>query len=164
MLLYPQPQGLGTAQEIPLRRDSSPLQSTIPQEQRWPPAYSPRGDHVVGSGEGVFGPRAMFVQSPDFRFVAQPGPRGPDDIVFLRPSGSQRGKMPEREAIQQSEQHWLTANRLMYVGKWVALSGNRLLAVGSNASEVYAKARALDVAVPFVAYIDPDDHLPFAGW
>jgi hypothetical protein len=68
------------------------------------------------------------------------------------------------EASQQSEQDWLVANRFMYVGQWVALSGDRLLATGSNASEVYAKARALGVAVPFVAYVDPDDHLPFAGW
>jgi hypothetical protein len=52
----------------------------------------------------------------------------------------------------------------MYIGKWVALSGGSLLAAGSNAPEVYSKARALGVAVPFVAYIDPDDHLPFAGW
>ena len=68
------------------------------------------------------------------------------------------------ETMQQTEQHWLLANRLLYIGQWVALSGDSLLASGPNAPEVYAKARARGVAVPFVAYIDPDDHLPFAGW
>jgi len=72
--------------------------------------------------------------------------------------------MSERETSRESEQRWLVANRARHVGQWVALSGDRFLACGSNASEVYGKARALGVAVPFVAYLDADDHLPFAGW
>jgi hypothetical protein len=105
----------------------------------------------------------MFGQ-PDLHFVTQAGPLGREAATFSRPSASQAGGVFTREASQQTEQYWLLANRLMYIGKWVALSGDSLLAAGPNAPEVYSKARALGVAVPFLAYIDPDDHLPFAGW
>jgi hypothetical protein len=152
-------QGLGMSQELPPERDSFPFQPTISQEQRWDVAYFPKGDHVVVSGDGVFVPSAIFGQSPDLHYVTQTGPCGREVVVFSRLNASHG-----HEACQQSEQHWLVANRLMYVGLWVALSGDRLLSTGSNASEVYNKARSLGVAVPFVTYIDPDDHLPFAGW
>ena len=59
---------------------------------------------------------------------------------------------------------WLAANREIHVRQWVALSGDRLLATGSNALEVYSRARELGIAVPFVVYVDPDGHLPFLGW
>jgi hypothetical protein len=152
------------SQGIPMDRGPLPSQSTISQEQGWPLAYFPKGDRSVVSRDGVFVPSVMFGQSPDLLFVTQAGANGPETVVFPRPGAAQSVKAPGREAVQRSEQHWLTANRPMFVGQWVALSGERLLAAGSNASEVYTKARALGVAVPFVAYIDPDDHLPFAGW
>jgi hypothetical protein len=156
-------QGLRISQELPHTSVSSPFQSTIPQEQRWDSAYFLKGDHLIVSRDSVFVPRAMFGQL-DLHFVTQARPLGRVVAAFSPPSASQVDGGFRRETTQQTEQHWLLANRLMYIGKWVALSGDSLLAAGSNAPEVYSKARALGVAVPFVAYIDPDDHLPFAGW
>ena len=116
------------------------------------------------SRAGVFVPSAMFGRSPDLHFVSQAGPCGREVVVFSRPSASRRDRAFGHDASQEAERHWLVDNRSKYVGRWVALSGDQLLATGANASEVYTRARALDVAMPFVAYIDPEDHLPFAGW
>ena len=62
------------------------------------------------------------------------------------------------------EIQWLSRRRKRYVGKWVALDGDRLIAAGSHAKEVYQAARRAGVEVPFVEQIRPADKLPFAGW
>ena len=54
--------------------------------------------------------------------------------------------------------------RIQYMGQWVALSGDRLVASGLNGKEVCDTARALGVAIPFMSHIHPDDDRPFAGW
>lgn len=156
-----QAQGLGDSQRLPARGDAFRGQQTVSKEQGWDPAHFPKGDRVVVSADGVFVPSALFGQSPGLRFHLQTGSHGREVVVYSQPSARQ---MSERETSRESEQRWLVANRARHVGQWVALSGNRFLACGSNASEVYGKARALGVAVPFVAYLDADDHLPFAGW
>lgn len=160
----PHAQGIGISQELPPRLNSLPFQQTISQQQRWDSAYFPKGDRVVVSGDGVFVPNAMFGQSPDLHFVIHGGPRGREVVVFSRINASQQVNVSGHDASFHAEHRWLVANRQMHVGQWVALSGDRLLATGANAPEVYSKARELGVAVPFVAYVDPDDHLPFAGW
>jgi hypothetical protein len=45
---------------------------------------------------------------------------------------------------------WLDENREKYPGQWVALDGDRLIANGPTAKEVYSKAKAEGVAIPFV--------------
>ena len=62
------------------------------------------------------------------------------------------------------EIQWLSRRRKRYVGKWVALDGDRLIAAGPDAKEVYQAARRAGVEVPFVEKIRPVDKLPFAGW
>lgn len=62
------------------------------------------------------------------------------------------------------ELQWLKEHREQYVGHWIALDGDRLLANGPDAKEVYEKARSLGVRVPTVVRIEPWDELPFGGW
>ena len=62
------------------------------------------------------------------------------------------------------ELQWLKEHREEYAGQWVALDGDRLLAHGPDAREVYDKARSLGVRVPAVVRIEPSDELPFGGW
>lgn len=60
------------------------------------------------------------------------------------------------------ELEWLEANREAYTGQWVALQGDRLLAAGPDAREVFLKVR--DVAPsPLVVRVE-EAGLPFAGW
>lgn len=58
---------------------------------------------------------------------------------------------------------WLDENRTEYLGEWIALDGNRLIAHGDNAKVVYAAARAAGVRVPFVELVTEIEKAPFCG-
>ena len=64
---------------------------------------------------------------------------------------------------ERSEFRWLALNRQRYAGRWVALDGNTLLAVGDSAREVYA-AIASHEGTPLVTRVEPEDEVYFAGW
>ena len=71
---------------------------------------------------------------------------------------------PAEPPDSTSEQRWLAEHGREYAGKWVALDGDRLLAHGENAREVYAAVRDSDVRLPLVVRVSPPDQLPFGGW
>src|SRR6185312_6918799 len=48
---------------------------------------------------------------------------------------------------------WLRENQEKYSGQWVALDGDRLIASGSTAKEVYSKAKAEGIEIPFVELV-----------
>ncbi len=63
------------------------------------------------------------------------------------------------------EMQWLTDHSAEYAGQWVALDGNRLLAHGEVAREVYMAARDIGISLPLIVRVDaPDQQLPFGGW
>ena len=62
------------------------------------------------------------------------------------------------------EQRWLAEHGHEYAGQWVALDGDRLLAHGEQAREVYAAAHDSGVRLPLVVRVNPPDQLPFGGW
>ena len=47
-----------------------------------------------------------------------------------------------------------------YSGQWVALDGDRLIASGPRAKEVYSKAKAEDVEIPFVELVTYQELVP----
>ena len=60
---------------------------------------------------------------------------------------------------------WLHENREKYLGEWVALDGDRLIASGPTAKEVYSKAKAEGVEIPFVELVtDPEPVPSTGGW
>jgi uncharacterized protein (DUF433 family) len=63
----------------------------------------------------------------------------------------------------QSEFGWLAENRQRYAGRWIALEGDKLLAVGDSVREVYA-ALANHAGTPLVTQVEPEDEHHFAGW
>ena len=85
-------------------------------------------------------------------------------IAVLRPAASAApggaGNGGERARL---EFQWLALNRQRYAGRWVALDGDRLLAVGDSAREVYA-AIASHQGVPLVTRVESEDEAHFAGW
>jgi hypothetical protein len=58
---------------------------------------------------------------------------------------------------------WLHENREKYSGQWVALDGDRLIANGSTAKEVYSKAKAEGVEIPFVELVTDREQVPSTG-
>lgn len=61
------------------------------------------------------------------------------------------------------EMNWLSEHQEEYAGQWVALKGDRLIARGSSAKEVYAAADAAGVDLPLVTRVDDPNSAPFAG-
>jgi antitoxin (DNA-binding transcriptional repressor) of toxin-antitoxin stability system len=64
---------------------------------------------------------------------------------------------------EPTELKWLAVNQERYAGRWVALEGDRLLAVGDSAREVCA-ATANHPRTPLVTRVEPEDEVYFAGW
>jgi hypothetical protein len=58
---------------------------------------------------------------------------------------------------------WLHENREKYSGQWVALDGDRLIASGPTAKEVYSKAKAEGIGIPFVELVTERESMPFTG-
>lgn len=61
------------------------------------------------------------------------------------------------------EYQWLKEHRREYIGQWVALEGDQLIAHGNNAKEVFEKADFLGVELPLVLLVEDPD-VPFAGF
>lgn len=76
-----------------------------------------------------------------------------------------KGKIPPARIIavnvpyndRAKEYQWLKEHQREYIGQWVALDGDQLVAHGFNAKEVFAKADSLGIQSPFVLLVeDPD--------
>jgi uncharacterized protein DUF5678 len=71
------------------------------------------------------------------------------------------GPIPEPDP--EPNRRWMMAHRNEYAGQWVALDGERLIAHGTNADEVFASARADGAYLPLITFIPPADAPPFVG-
>jgi len=79
-------------------------------------------------------------------------------------SGEGHGSQARANSSTKSLQ-WLHENREKYSGQWVALDGDRLIASGPTAKEVYSKAKAGNVEVPFVELVTDREPMPStSGW
>lgn len=61
-------------------------------------------------------------------------------------------------------QNWLGEHREQFMGQWVALEGDQLIAHGKDGLQVHAQAKAAGIKVPFLEHIVEDDEPFFAGW
>lgn len=85
-------------------------------------------------------------------------------VIQAREAKKQLATLDKQQQLRRreaKEAEWLVANREAYMGQWVALDGDQLLASGSSAREVFA-AVAGYAPTPLVTKIRPDS--PFAGW
>ena len=71
---------------------------------------------------------------------------------------------PSADDQRERERRWLDEHRDEYLGQWVALEGDRLLASGTDGRAVYQAARAAGVRAPYLTRVEPRDALPFAVW
>ena len=65
-------------------------------------------------------------------------------------------------AAHALEVRWLAENQHRYVGRWIALDGDQLLASGENAHDVFAAVRDRNEPALVIQIQEPG--LPFAGW
>lgn len=92
----------------------------------------------------------------------------PDELRQLREAldreSQNSSQFPAIENRREIERRWLDEHRDEYLGQWVALEGERLLASGEDARVVYSAARAVGVRAPYVMRVEARDELPFGGW
>jgi len=63
------------------------------------------------------------------------------------------------------EMRWIEENRAAYADQWVAVDGNRLVAAGADAVDVFTAAKRENIDIPFIVHVLSGDSLPFVpGW
>ena|ERR1700736_1410174 len=62
------------------------------------------------------------------------------------------------------ESTWVERYRDKYLGQWVALEGDTLIAHGGNAREVYLAGRQAGIAGPYIVHVTPKSDAYIAGW
>lgn len=71
---------------------------------------------------------------------------------------------PAAYNTRERERAWIKAHRDEYLGQWVVVEGDTLIAHGTNAREVYLAARAAGVGVPYIEEVMPDLEPYMGGW
>jgi hypothetical protein len=64
----------------------------------------------------------------------------------------------------EQERAWIEAHREQYLNQWVALDGNRLIAHGADAKQVYDEAREQGITSPYLERISPKQEAYIGGW
>ena len=59
----------------------------------------------------------------------------------------------ERNEKFQKALHWIDEHRAEYLGKWVCLDGETLIAHGEDAKQVYAEAKSKGIKIPFIEQV-----------
>jgi len=62
---------------------------------------------------------------------------------------------------RKTEAEWINQHRDEYLGEWVALQGDCLIAHGSDARQVYLAAREAGISTPYVVRVERVE--PFTG-
>lgn len=89
----------------------------------------------------------------------------PDERRELREALSHEPTAARAYDTHERERAWIEQNRDEYLDQWVALDGDRLLAHGTDAREVYLAARATGVRAPFLERVAPKEEGAFwGGW
>jgi len=77
----------------------------------------------------------------------------------------------DRELIQTgavqsraTESDWVDRHRDQFLGEWVAVEGERLIAHGTNPREVYLTARAAGITTPFIVRVHEREEPFMGGW
>lgn len=71
-------------------------------------------------------------------------------------------RVPDHD--RSREMKWVHENEDKYPDYWVAIEGERVIALDLDADKVFAAARAENLESPFVVHLHPKDELPFGGW
>lgn len=82
---------------------------------------------------------------------------------WLDENGTPNGRDIAHSDRSAKSLRWLHENREKYSAQWVALDGDRLIASGATAKEVYSKAKAEGVEIPFVELVTGRESGPFTG-
>jgi len=72
---------------------------------------------------------------------------------ILSENGAKKADSMDERTKFQLAMKWLAENRQNFLGQWVCLDGDRLVANGADALEIYKEAKEKGIEVPFVEHI-----------
>jgi hypothetical protein len=104
--------------------------------------------------------REMGINDALIFLVSGPAATFLDPQVEIPPSRIIKTNVPFDD--RRLEYEWLAQHQREYIGQWVALKGNQLIAHSYDAKEVFAKAREFNVQDAFVLLVEDPD-IPFVG-
>lgn len=81
-----------------------------------------------------------------------------------REEATQQREQAEGDSTRAREQQWVSEHRDEYMGQWVALDGDHLIAHGHDARVVYTSAREAGIQVPFVVRVEAYEEPSMGGW
>jgi Family of unknown function (DUF5678) len=94
--------------------------------------------------------------------IVQQWPASEREKLIRALSSESRERIVSKDRSRENQ--WLADHQREYIGQWVALEGDRLIAHGEDAAEVFAAADASGIERPMVIYVEDPDAPPFAGW
>ena len=92
-----------------------------------------------------------------------------DALVATAVEAYLRGTSPDLAVRRASsrdrsaEMAWAAHPSPGYIGKWVVLESDQVVASGADPKKLYEEARARGVSSPFLIFVAADEHEPFAG-
>jgi hypothetical protein len=127
-------------------------------------AIFPKTGGIIANEYGVYVPNSLLGQDVEIRHEIH---RAANGVVCVTVSAYPRKDERSRDSTAMdcsAELRWLREHRLEYAGEWVALDGDKLVAHGVSAKQVYEAARMSGIDLPLVTQIEAADELPFGGW
>ncbi|MGH9843185.1 MAG: DUF5678 domain-containing protein [Blastocatellia bacterium] len=123
-----------------------------------------KGDQLVAHGpnakevftkaddQGIHDAMVLLVTAPDTSLA--------DPSIKIPPSKRVNPVIVAGDRAREYE--WLAKHRREYIGQWIALDGDRLVAHSFDAKEMFAQVDAAGVVQPLVLYVENPD-VPFIG-
>lgn len=82
----------------------------------------------------------------------------------LKNSNAAANSQTISETEQQQQLEWLKANREKYAGKYIALSGDKLVGEGETLREAGDQAKEKGFQNSFITFVYSENDVPFGGW
>jgi hypothetical protein len=117
-------------------------------------AHGPNANDVFAKTDNLGISDAMFL------LVTAPNTSLADPSVNILPSKRVSPVIIAGDRTREYE--WLAKHRRDYIGQWIALEGDRLVAHSADAKEMFAQVDATGVTQPLVLYVEDPD-VPFIG-
>lgn len=79
-------------------------------------------------------------------------------------------KLEKRQEVEaqvkrfKAAEKWLSENRAKYLGQWVCLYGNELIAHGVNGKEVHRQAKEKGIKSPYLVRVIEEPEAFCGGW
>lgn len=148
-------------------KDSSP---NLLEQLQQDVVLFPNSNQIITNRHGVFIPQSILGENVSIECETKKLRDGSIQVQISSCPNTASSESSTYQSLAKAvevslEIDWVNKHKHEYVDQWVALDGDRLLAHGTSAREVYEQARQLGVIKPFLLRMaSAEEELPFGGW